>query len=226
MVIFPHRLPGFAVLEQFHQRPTSHLPLANRRMIPTGSWTIGHPFWRSVRHRIDWRRRTVGHSRTAGPGIISNDRSNEWLRPHRDNHLRVYTCDPQRHSVLHRLGPHWPTPGEYVVPHPRSRRPTHTGGRAGRAAYRWGRTGDRLLEPAGSHGGEICARSVQRGTRSKTVQDGRLGAIPAGWGNVEFLGRIDQQVKVRGFRIELGEIEAVLRQSLAGVKAACRASLV
>jgi amino acid adenylation domain-containing protein len=31
-------------------------------------------------------------------------------------------------------------------------------------------------------------------------------------GNIEYLGRIDRQVKVRGFRIELGEIEALLSQ--------------
>jgi amino acid adenylation domain-containing protein len=31
-------------------------------------------------------------------------------------------------------------------------------------------------------------------------------------GNIEFLGRIDQQIKLRGFRIELGEIEAMLCQ--------------
>jgi amino acid adenylation domain-containing protein len=38
-------------------------------------------------------------------------------------------------------------------------------------------------------------------------------------GNLEFLGRIDHQVKVRGFRIELGEIEAVLT-SCPGVREA------
>jgi non-ribosomal peptide synthetase component F len=31
-------------------------------------------------------------------------------------------------------------------------------------------------------------------------------------GSIEFLGRLDHQVKLRGFRIELGEIEAVLGQ--------------
>ncbi len=31
-------------------------------------------------------------------------------------------------------------------------------------------------------------------------------------GTIDFIGRIDNQIKIRGFRVELGEIEAVLRQ--------------
>jgi amino acid adenylation domain-containing protein len=38
-------------------------------------------------------------------------------------------------------------------------------------------------------------------------------------GSIDFLGRLDSQVKLRGLRIELGEIEAVLRES-SGVQAA------
>ena len=51
-------------------------------------------------------------------------------------------------------------------------------------------------------GGEQPSKLYKTGDLARFLNDG----------NIEYLGRIDNQVKVRGFRIELGEIEAVLSQ--------------
>lgn len=51
-------------------------------------------------------------------------------------------------------------------------------------------------------GAERGGRLYRTGDAARYLRDG----------NIEFLGRIDQQVKLRGYRIELGEIEAALSQ--------------
>lgn len=51
-------------------------------------------------------------------------------------------------------------------------------------------------------GAELGARLYRTGDLARYLPDG----------SIEFLGRLDHQVKIRGLRIELGEIEALLRQ--------------
>src|SRR5581483_8263148 len=61
-------------------------------------------------------------------------------------------------------------------------------------------TAERFIPDAFSS--EAGARLYRTGDRVRHQRDGRI----------EFLGRMDHQVKVRGFRVEVGEVEAALRE--------------
>jgi natural product biosynthesis luciferase-like monooxygenase protein len=88
-------------------------------------------------------------------------------------------------------------------------------------------TAEKFIPNPFSGHGETAARSADASSASSPGQETGEQAVPAAMdgrlyrtgdlvrylpdGTIEFLGRLDQQVKLRGFRIELGEIEAALR---------------
>ncbi|MFM7712853.1 MAG: AMP-binding enzyme, partial [Microcystis sp.] len=70
---------------------------------------------------------------------------------------------------------------------------------------------DELIPPTPiNKGGNEPSKLYKTGDLARYLPDG----------NIEYVGRIDNQVKLRGFRIELGEIEALLNQNQA-VQSSC-----
>jgi amino acid adenylation domain-containing protein len=70
----------------------------------------------------------------------------------------------------------------------------------------WGYINDSALTEQ-----KFIANPFSSNPASRLYRTGDLGRLASDW-NLEFIGRVDHQVKLRGFRIDLGDIESNLRQ--------------
>lgn len=139
----------------------------------------------------------------------------------------VYRCDPDKQSALVPIGVPIANARLYLLD--RSLRPVpvgvigelYVGGPGVARGYlnRPDLTAARFLPNPFPEYGERQTKEALAGDGSlpsseRLYRTGDLARYLSD-GNIEFLGRADQQVKLRGFRIELGEIEAQLRQHAA-----------
>jgi len=131
------------------------------------------------------------------------------LRPHRMHDLHVLLSDDQGGPLGDTVSIGRPIANARVL-HPRSahaprarRRPgeLYIGGDGVARGYLNSPELTRECFISGSVSSDSEARLYKTGDRVRYLPDGRI----------EFLGRIDFQVKLRGFRIELGEIETAIR---------------
>ena len=67
------------------------------------------------------------------------------------------------------------------------------------------------LNRSGINSGKVCTRSIFDRARSAAVSHWRSARYRDD-GSIEFLGRVDHQVKLRGYRIELSEIEIAIKE--------------
>ncbi|MFI0425209.1 amino acid adenylation domain-containing protein [Spongiactinospora sp. 9N601] len=100
-------------------------------------------------------------------------------------HARAYVLDPQRRPLPAGI------PGELWI-----------GGSSVSQGYLSGTAEQQERFVADPFSPDPSARMYRSGDKVRFLPDH----------SIEFLGRIDRQIKVRGFRVELGEIEAVMRQ--------------
>ncbi len=128
----------------------------------------------------------------------------------------VYRCEPSHEAIVVPIGRPIANTQLYVLDSHQQIVPVgvpgelHVGGAGVTGGY-WNRaelTAEKFIaNPFSTTPGE---RLYKTGDLARFLPDG----------NIEYLGRVDHQVKVRGFRIELGEIEAALLGHLAVREAA------